>query len=249
MSKNIIEHYHNSAERLLLFDYDGTLAEFASTPAEAVPSEALLSLLSSLAADSANTVVIISGRDGPTLEAWLGHLPLHFVAEHGHFTKAPGQPWHSDPHLDLSWKQPVRRLMESIHLDGSWIEEKSAALVWHYFNSDPDQGLLAAEGLSQELLNLNLPIKIIAGHRVVEVSAPGANKGTAARDWLAKGEYDFILGAGDDTTDEDLFHALPATAHKLKIGSHWPDGQAAFATPAELREFLAELVSSGITGK
>jgi len=243
MLKNIIEHYNNSAERLLLFDYDGTLAEIKPTPAEAIPSEALLSLLSSLTADSANTVVIISGRDQPTLEAWLGHLPLYFVAEHGHFTKAPGQSWRSTPGVDLSWKTPVRRLMESIQLEGSHIEEKATALVWHYFLSDPSTGQLAAEGLSQELLNHQLPIKVAAGHSQVEVTALGADKGTATRDWLAKDNFDFILGAGDDTTDEDLFHALPATAHKVKIGSHWPQSEVTFSTPAALREFLSGLTT------
>jgi trehalose 6-phosphate synthase/phosphatase len=247
MSNNIIEHYHNSAERLLMFDYDGTLAEFASTPAEAIPSEALLSLLSSLTADSANTIVIISGRDQSTLEAWLGHLPLYLAAEHGHFTKTPGKPWHSGSHLDLSWKPQVRRLMESIQLDGSWIEEKSAALVWHYLNSNPDQGRLAAEGLFQELLNLKLPVKVMSGHCIVEVAAPGADKGTAARDWLTRGNYDFVLAAGDDTTDEDLFRALPPTAHKIKIGSHWPRGEATLKTPAEFRAFLTNLVASQFT--
>jgi trehalose 6-phosphate synthase/phosphatase len=35
---------------------------------------------------------------------------------------------------------------------------------------------------------------------------------------LASAPYDFILAVGDDRTDEDLFHALPAEAVTIKVG-------------------------------
>ena len=46
----------------------------------------------------------------------------------------------------------------------------------------------------------------------------GINKGTAALEWLAGQTPEFILGIGDDWTDEDLFRALPPTAFSVRVG-------------------------------
>lgn len=37
--------------------------------------------------------------------------------------------------------------------------------------------------------------------------------------------YDFILGIGDDWTDEYLFQDLPAKAYTIRVGlkTHWPN--------------------------
>lgn len=44
------------------------------------------------------------------------------------------------------------------------------------------------------------------------------NKGKAAAIWLAKENWDFILGMGDDWTDEDIFAVLPEDAWSVKVG-------------------------------
>ena len=48
--------------------------------------------------------------------------------------------------------------------------------------------------------------------------ATGVNKGTAALEWIGNRSPDFILGIGDDWTDEDLFRALPPTAFSVRVG-------------------------------
>ena len=76
MQQKMNIRYHYALKRLILLDYDGTLVPFAKTAAAAVPDEELLNLLKILTDDPHNKVVIISGRDYITLEAWLGHLPV-----------------------------------------------------------------------------------------------------------------------------------------------------------------------------
>lgn len=214
------KHYHNSQRRLFLLDYDGTLVDFAPTPSEAEPHSKILDVLTDLTDDERNTVVVVSGRDWHTLEDWLGHLPVGLTAEHGLFHRVPGRKWKATRRIDQSWKPPVRRLMESVQVPGSTIEEKTMALVWHYRQSpDPDVAEQAAMGLTREL-RLHAPEhKVMPGHKIVEVVASGTDKGQAAQFWMGAGEYDFILAAGDDITDEDLFRALPAGAYKLSIGA------------------------------
>jgi trehalose 6-phosphate synthase/phosphatase len=241
MSVDIIQHYHNSRSRLLLLDYDGTLVEFEATPQEANPSSQVVQLLSALASDPANTVVIISGRAQEPLTSWIGHIPLYIVAEHGLFIKPPGRPWQATRPLDQDWKPPVRRLMESVGVDGVFIEEKTMSLVWHYNQADPDTGSQAAEGLYAELTQYDPEnLKVMHGSDHVEVTASGADKGEAVDHFLEATDYDFILGAGDDVTDDDLFRALPAEAHKLRVGPNWPNSP--YDGPADLRQLLQALL-------
>jgi trehalose 6-phosphate synthase/phosphatase len=44
-------------------------------------------------------------------------------------------------------------------------------------------------------------------------------KGYGATQFLQNQNYDFILGVGDDFTDEDLFVSLPKEAFTIKIGA------------------------------
>ena len=55
------------------------------------------------------------------------------------------------------------------------------------------------------------------GHKVVEVRPSGISKGTACQAFLSRG-YDFVLGVGDDATDEDRFRVLPPSAYSIRVG-------------------------------
>jgi trehalose 6-phosphate synthase/phosphatase len=92
----LLRAYRKSARRLLFLDYDGTLAPIVLRPEDAAPNPGLLDLLRSLAAESKNTVVIISGRDRWTLQSWLGEVGADLVAEHGAQIRRAG---------DTRWKR------------------------------------------------------------------------------------------------------------------------------------------------
>ncbi|HCT31350.1 MAG TPA: bifunctional alpha,alpha-trehalose-phosphate synthase (UDP-forming)/trehalose-phosphatase, partial [Bacteroidales bacterium] len=53
---------------------------------------------------------------------------------------------------------------------------------------------------------------------VLEVKCGRYDKGQAALSIMKEKSYDFILSAGDDNTDEDLFKILPEHAYSIKIG-------------------------------
>ena len=98
--KALVADYHQSKKRLILLDYDGTLQPIVRHPEDAKPSRKILNALERLGSDKRNEVVIISGRDKPTLETWLGHLPVTLVAEHGAFLHKAG--W-------KNWRRSARR--------------------------------------------------------------------------------------------------------------------------------------------
>ena len=53
---------------------------------------------------------------------------------------------------------------------------------------------------------------------MLEIKDNKVNKGLAAKSWLERGQWDFIMAVGDDYTDEDTFKALPSEAYTLKVG-------------------------------
>ena len=61
-------------------------------------------------------------------------------------------------------------------------------------------------------------MQIIQGDKVIEIKSPDYNKGSEVSRQLKKEYYDFILAIGDDTTDEDMFKALPKNAATIKVG-------------------------------
>jgi trehalose 6-phosphate synthase/phosphatase len=218
----LLDQYVHAGQRLLFLDYDGTLMPFSRQPSLASPSKELLNLLMGLARQRGNTVVVISGRDRGTLGEWLGYLPVHLVAEHGMWQKEAGKEWRMLKTQPTEWKERLRPILElyADRLPGAIVEEKDFSLVWHYRAADPEQSQLLVRELRDHLVTFtaNIDLQVLQGSKVVEVRNSGINKGVAAQEWLGRQGYDFILAAGDDWTDEDLFAVLPGSAWSLKVG-------------------------------
>jgi trehalose 6-phosphate synthase/phosphatase len=217
----LVSDFKRAKSRLLLFDYDGTLAPFAENR-EAIPSQQLLSTLRQISGNAGNKVVIISGRDRKTLSAWFQDVNVSFGADLGAWVNDNGN-WILLSGFDTAWKTEFERLLKryATKLPGSSIEEKECALVWDYRNTDPGLRLLRVGQLEYELQQI-LPgytqLDCLKGNNSFIIRNIGSNKGDAAAYWLSENNYDFILAIGDDDADEELFNALPAGAHSLRVG-------------------------------
>ena len=220
--RGIVARYQGSRRRLLFLDYDGTLTPLVRHPGLAGPDETKRELLRSLAADANNTVVVASGRARQTLDAWLGDLPVGLVAEHGAWLKFAEQPWRRAKPVANEWKRELLPILEiyADRLPGALVEEKEDSVAWHYRMADPEQAALCAPELVDHLLNLTgkTDLQVVQGSKVVEIRHAGVNKGAAALSWISQDDFDFILGVGDDTTDEDFFKALPESAYSIRVG-------------------------------
>jgi trehalose 6-phosphate synthase/phosphatase len=216
----ICSHYVEAKKRFFLIDYDGTLVPITRLPAEAVPDEKVKFFLDSLCSDTDNHVAIISGRDAGTMEKWFGNLPLTLVAEHGASLKMRNEPWQQLVTVSDQWKDQVRRLMQIFvtRCAGSFIEEKTSTLAWHYRNTQVDLGFARSRELINNLSQLiqNTPLQVIDGNKVVEVRMAGFDKGTITLRILNEAQPDFVLSIGDDTTDEDMFKVLEDSAFTVK---------------------------------
>lgn len=217
--QRIIDAFQTAQRRLLLLDYDGTLVPIRRMPYEAAPGPEIRDLL--LRLGRLAEVIVISGRDRGTLDRWFSGVPIGFIAEHGVWTREPGGAWTVREGLSADWKPKVREIMELYvdRLPGALIEEKELSIAWHFRRADPDLAALRVHELTDHLIALteNTPASILEGHKVVEVRPAGITKGIAVQTLLGRG-HDFILAAGDDVTDEDIFRALPSSSFSLRVG-------------------------------
>lgn len=234
--------------RHLFLDYDGTLREIAQRPEHAAPTPDLLDLLRRLVALPATAVHVVSGRRRNTLGTWLGHLPIHLCAEHGFAVRSPGGGWQQPVDVDLRWLPRVLGLFEQTceEVPGSFVEKKVCGVAWHYRLADPGYGPWRARDLKESLATLlaGEPAETVPGHAVLEVRAAGIDKGRYVASHLAGATAeDFILVAGDDRTDLDMYRAVPQHAFVLNVGGRIDGPANVAATPADLRHLLRELVA------
>jgi len=244
--QKLISDYARSRKRLLLLDYDGTLVGFRGRPAKAGPDEEIKSLLQSLSSNPNSSVVVISGRDKITLAKWLGNLNVGLVAEHGAWIKQQNQEWQSLKPCTAEWKDAIRPILElySDRTPASSVEEKDFSLVWHYRRADPELAYVRTQELRHAILNLtaNLEVGVFEGSKILEVRQLGINKGHAAESWLEKEKWDFLLAAGDDYTDEEMFTVLPEQAYSIKVGSGISKARFNVEDTYEIRSLLKQLV-------
>lgn len=254
INAKILADYNAASRRVILLDYDGTLSAFTRVPAEALPTPQLLQLLAKLSSDPKNELVIISGRDGKTLEEWLGHLPVTLVAEHGAAVRWKNNGWELQNAITPDWKDQIRPIMQlfTTRCAGSFVEEKESTLAWHYRNTHPDLGFARSRELMNTLLQLitNTSLQVMDGNKVLEVRLAGIDKGVAAQKLLNQFQPDFTLCLGDDVTDEDMFRSLNnQQAYTIKVGTGSTAALYNIPSQLEVLPFLEQFVATVKTNK
>lgn len=222
--KTLLNQFQKARHRTLILDYDGTLIPIADRPEGAQPDRDLLLLLQRLSGLRDIQVVILSGRDRPTLDHWFSTLPIHLVAEHGLLIKEVRKKWRLLKPVRRQWKRKILPILSAYveKLPGSFVEEKEYSLVFHYRKASAEPASFRVKELMDRLVNYttNMDLQVQEGDKALEVRNAGVDKGLAAMQFISdKGrQSDFILAIGDDRTDEDLFRALPQEAFSIKVG-------------------------------
>ena len=251
--RGIVGDFEMAQKRCILLDYDGTLTPFTNFPARAEPSAEVLDVLQKLSFDTRNDIVIISGRDTDTLEKWLGHLPIHMVAEHGAFIRKKSGDWEQQSTVTQEWKDQIRPILQlfTTRCAGSFVEEKRNTLTWHYRNTNPDLGFIRSRELLNSLqqLTVNTSLQIIDGNKVLEIRMTGIDKGITATKLVNIFRPDFILCMGDDTTDEDMFRTLARLAVTIKVGNTASSAKYNLMSQEDVLPFLQQFVTSIKSGR
>ena len=118
--------------------------------------------------------------------------------------------------LDMDWQREVLDAFQATteRTPGSFVERKRVAITWHYRRADPDFGRYMAATCQKQLekdVAARYSVEVMPGKANLEVRPRLVNKGEIAarlvRGFGTKGP-DLVVCAGDDFTDEDMFHAL-----------------------------------------
>jgi trehalose 6-phosphate synthase/phosphatase len=248
--KRLLNDYTKAKRRLILLDYDGTLKNFVKSPADILlnrPPRQVKKALKSLTKDPYNYVVVISGRPRDTLEDFFSDKKLGLVAEHGGWVfDASG--WIKSSVHALKWKKAILPIMEKYvaRTPGSELEEKDFSFVWHYRRVTPDLAYVRKEELQQKLRSAlkDDTIGVFEGDKIIEVKPKKMNKGIIAQSLLVKEDWDFVLCAGDDYTDEDMFEVMPKSAYSIKVGVETTSARYQLNGVDDIMRLLTEISST-----
>jgi len=242
--REILTDFRKAKRRLVILDYDGTLVPFNNDPAKALPDSSLINLLETLAGTRGVDLSIVSGRNQEFLQSVFGHLNVTLFAEHGALRRVEGK-WESVYRKDLGWQPEIIRIMQGVteSTPGSHIEKKKTALVWHYRSTDKWLADLRVAQLVNKLIYpcTRRQLNLMKGDKIVEVKPSEYTKGTTIRNFFRFNEYEFIFAAGDDTTDEDMFEALPRSSVTIKVGKPSDKSRYTIENYEELLKLLRSL--------
>jgi trehalose-phosphatase len=199
--------------RVLLLDYDGTLAPFRVERDQATPYAGVREAVRGLTRSRRTRVVVISGRSLDGLRPLLGvEPPPELWGTHGWERLAPGHPPLLRPLPDGSAAALARaaRVLDGPELHDR-IEVKPASVALHVRGlPEPDaERVIAQARAAWEPLARAASLELHPFDGGLELRVSGWHKGDAVRAVLAtEPEGTAAAYLGDDATDEDAFAAL-----------------------------------------
>jgi len=208
-------------EVALGFDYDGTLTPIVDRPERARAPSSVAKQIARLAARRDNLVAIVTGRSILDLDAVFDVPEVWVLGRHGLQWSAPGGRPQPPPDFDVEGaKRKIRSMKDELELlvrqhPALFMEDKEYALTLHTRRLDPE-----VEPVVHRAFREALPegYGVIVGKKVIEARPEGHDKGTAFTKLIAdRMPKSLPFYVGDDTTDEDVFRALPAHAITIRV--------------------------------
>ncbi len=240
-----------ASARVLMTDYDGTLAPFRVERDQAVPYPGVCEVLERLLITGRTRLVVISGRAVDDLKSLLRLNPLPEIwGSHGwerYWPDGRHEVWPLDANVTQGLTE-AEVWAEAVGLRAR-CETKPACLALHWRGlPDKDiESLRLQAGAQWRQLAEKWGLQLQEFDGGLELRAPGRNKGAAVRTILAESPPGSVVAyLGDDLTDEDAFAALGAKGLSVLVRSQprATRAQAWLCPPAALLDFLARWVAA-----
>ncbi|HEY2051124.1 MAG TPA: trehalose-phosphatase [Caulobacteraceae bacterium] len=231
-----------AADSAVFVDLDGTLAALKATPQAVGPDPKRRALLQRLQTALSGRLAIVSGRGLEDIDRVLEKDVPAVAAIHGLVRRTAWGEIVAPP--GESRIPQAREAFESLARadTGLLVEDKGAAVALHY------RGSPQAEGACRELaarLAEALGLKVQEGNHVVELRAPGPDKGEAISAFMRETPFTGAqpLFLGDDLTDESGFAAVRAIGGlAIIVGPRRPTrAQYALADVSAVHAFLSAI--------
>ena len=207
------QHLRHASQKVLLLDYDGTLAPFHLERNKAFPYPGVREVLERIQDSGTSRLIIVSGRSLQDLLPLLGlkHLP-ELWGSHGFERRLPDgklltQKLHPDCSLNL--EKAYAWILE--HGYTKDCEKKPSSIAFHWRGVGKKKRLQLAEIVRSAWTPFteNADLQIYAFNGGLELRCSGHHKGEAVRQVLTESDPDVAMAyLGDDLTDEDAFKAL-----------------------------------------
>jgi trehalose 6-phosphate phosphatase len=232
--------------RLLMVDYDGTLAPFTIARDQARPPERSLALLRRVADTAHTTVAIVSGRPVEEVEALIGPLDATFIGEHGWERRTPDGDLVRSP-LERSVAATIAYAEQLAHESG-WgdlLERKRASVVLHT-RALPDIRARELQDRCHEVWGRLAGADQVVLDRIdggIELRAGVRSKATVVLSLMSQCPAGTLaVFIGDDLTDEDAFDAVQEWGFGVKVGDFGVPSlaQARLASSDAIPAFLEE---------
>jgi trehalose 6-phosphate phosphatase len=229
--------FHRTA---LLLDMDGTLIDLAPTPDAVVVEPGLTEALHALRGALDGALAVVTGRPIETVDRLLGNAPGAVAGEHGGAIRLTASAAIQRPDMPAPpavWLEAARALAEAF--PGALLETKARGFALHY-RLAPAAGPVFRAVLSA-LVDGVPGFQLLPAHELWEVRPLGTDKGSAVEALMQHAPFAGRLPVfiGDDVTDEDGMRAC------RRLGGAGFRVDAAFGTPAAVRDWLARSAQAG----
>ena len=239
-----------SEQKLLMLDYDGTLAPFRPERSQAKPYSQVRELLEQLAQRPDQRLVLITGRRVHELTSLLAlSVQPEVWGCHGleHLTQDGS---YQIQELDEQSLSVLSALDERLESEGlrEFLEYKPGAVALHWRGLDQER----IRDLHQRTLGICLPIcsdklVLLEFDGGVEFRVPGVNKGDVVTKLLEETNAPCVAAyLGDDFVDEYAFQALRGRGLSVLVRKEKRPSSADIwiRRPEELVEFLSAWVAA-----
>src|SRR5437763_259804 len=235
--------------RILLLDYDGTVAPFSADRQRALPYPEVPALLRTVMNSCATRLIIVSGRSAHEVVTLLGFTPRPEIWGANGIERLHSDGHHEETRVSEAALQVLAQA--EARLDraglGQHIEVKLAGVAVHW------RGLSATEVLNIRTKTYRIleplaaqPDLLLAEFKEgVEIRLCCANKGNALRILLRELDDNVpVAYLGDDTSDEDAFRVLNGRGLSVLVSSksRFTAAHTWVRPPEELTQFLIDWI-------
>jgi trehalose 6-phosphate phosphatase len=239
----------SAKRRLVILDFDGTLAKIAKTPHEVVLKKNTKDYLTVLSQSSRYKLAVVSGRSLKNLKSFFHIKNAIYAGNHGLELAGDKLSLPLQAKKARKLEALVRLLGEKLKEDfsrvpGMLIEDKNYTLSLHYRNVPREYVPFFKQEVDRfRKQYAHWPLVWKEGKKVWEVRpAVKWDKGNMAL-YLSKHFSDALpIVIGDDVTDEDMFRALKYRGITIRVGrSESSLAQYYLKSQKGVQRFLQEL--------
>ncbi len=236
-------------ERVLLLDYDGTIAPFSAERNRAFPYPTIPELLDCIMSTCRTRVVLISGRSAREIPPLLGLNPHPEIwGTHG-IERLQSNGLYVIAHVSDEAQRALTEADARLNEEGlaHSVEIKPGAVAVHWRGLNPPQSTEAKTAAYRVLSPIALSHHLLLSEfdAGLEIHEPTCNKGDVVNSVLTEHGPDVpVAYLGDDATDEDAFRVLNGRGltvlvrpmHRFSAAQMW------IRPPQELVQFLTDWI-------